>query len=245
MESYVEITWFTSFLMLLHSSTLAFYVAWKPQPFYKLVIYSMVLPFFACICFSKHAWIWLLLLEGGFFWWIYRYAWKTWLILLANRFLWNFTAYALFGGTFHLGIFFVPSKVIPWGYWFILLTTWVFLYHKWKSTLAQRDFIYPIQIVCEKTRLKIKGYLDSGNLLTCGGVPVIFLDQKYQEYFEHNRIELVVMNGVDATKVIRCKEAKMKVGDGGFHMVLINTEKSLHLPLGAHALLNMHLMTQE
>lgn len=245
MESYIEITWITSFFILLHSATVAFYVAWKPQPFCKLVTYSAVMPLFANLCFWNYGMLWMIFLEGIFFMWIYRYAWKTWLIMIANRLLWNFTAYVLYEGSFHLGIYFVPALTMPWFLWITLVTTWILLYHKWKSTLAQRDFIYPIQITSDKTRLKVRGYLDSGNLLTSGGKPVVFIDQKYQEYFKDNRIELVVMNGVDTTKVLRCKEAKLKVGNSGYHEVLINTDKHLNLPFGAHALLNMHVMTQE
>lgn len=245
MDSYIEITWLTSFLVLLHSSMVAFYIAWKPQPFYKLILYSALLPLFACFCFHRYGWVFTILLEGIFFIWIYAYAWKTWLIMIANRLLWNFTCYVLFDGTFHLGIYFVPISTFPWLLWLFLILSGALLFHKWKDALAQRDFIYPIRIFTSKVKLQIKGYLDSGNLLENEGVPVIFVDHKYEAYFQNESIELVVMNTVDATKVIKCHEARIKLHGGGYHKVLVNSEKTLQLPMGCHALLNMKLMIQE
>lgn len=242
MDSYIEITWLTSFLILLHSSMTAFYIAWKPQRFYKLILYSAIVPFFACFCFHRYGWVFTILLEGIFFIWCYAYAWKSWLLMIANRLLWNFSCYVLYDGTFHLGIYFVPANTTPWLLWFVLSISAIFLYHTWKSALAQRDFIYPIQITTSCVRLRIKGYLDSGNLLENEGVPVIFVDQKYQEYFQDESIELVVMNTVDRTKVIKCHEANAKLASGGYQRVLVNSEKSLQLPMGCKALLNMKLM---
>lgn len=245
MESYIEITWFTSFLILLHSAMFAFYIAWRPQRFYKLLIYSAMMPLVSCFCFHRYGWVLTLIMEGCFFVWIYAYAWKVWLIMIANRLLWNFTCYVLFDGTFHLGIYFVPIDVIPKLLWLVLILSGCLLYRKWKHVLAQRDFIYPVQICTSRAKLDIKGYLDSGNLLENEGVPVIFIDQKYQEYFQNECIELVVMNTVDTTKVIKCYEAKARLQGAGYHRVLVNSEKSLQLPLGCNALLNMNMMIQE
>lgn len=245
MDSYIEITWFTGFLVLMHSSTLAFYVAWKPQSFLRLLGYSIAIPFLAILCFHPSAWCFMIALEAFFFWKIYRHAWETWLIMIANRLLWNMTCYVFYGGSFHVGIYFVPMETIPWLLWGILFGSWLLLYHKWKAALAQYDFIYPLRVVTSNVQLKLRGYLDTGNLLSSEGIPVIFLDVQYASYFHDESIELVVMNTVDATKVIRCHEVKAKVGDGRFHKVLVNSEKNLQLPMGCNALLNMNMMTQE
>lgn len=245
MESYIEVSVITSFLLMLCSCMTAFYIAWKPQAFYKLCIYALLIPLFACLCFQPTGWLWMILLEGFFFWWIFAYAWRTWLIMIAMRLLWNFTCYVLFEGSFHLGVYFVPKEVVPWFLWAFLILALALLFHKWKDVLAQRDFIYPIQLMSSKASIKLKGYLDTGNLLCNEHTPVMFVDHKYEAYFVNESIELVVMNTMQCAKVIRCYEARVKVGNGAVHKVLVNSERSLQLPMGCNALLNMNMMTQE
>lgn len=245
MESYMEVTWINSVLLLVHSITFAFYISYKPQTFNKMLIYALAVPSLACLCFHPSGWIWMVLLESICFWWIFRYAWKSWLIFIALRLLWNFTCYVLYEGSFHLGLYFVPISTIPWALWLFLILSWFVVFRKWKIGLAQYDFVYPTTIFTTKVKLKMKGYLDSGNLLSNEFIPVIFVDHSYEEYFKNESIELVVMNTVEQTNVIRCFHASARVGNGSVHKVLVNSEKTLKLPMHCHALLNMYMMTQE
>lgn len=245
MESYIEITWISGFLILLNATTLAFYLSAKPCAFYKLVLYSGSIPLAATLIFHRYEWLMMALLEGYFFWYIYRDAWKSWLLMIAHRLLWNFTCYIFYEGSFHLGIYFAPCEKIPYVLWAILLISWMGMFFHWKLTLSQQNFIYPLQIKTSKAIIKVKGYLDSGNLMMEEGIPVLFLDAKYEEYFQGETIEWVMMNTMQGNGKVQCYCADAKVAESRYHRVLIHLNKSMELPLGANALLNIHMMTQE
>ena len=51
MESYLEVSWLSNFLILLNASTLAFYLGGKPCTFRYLVLYSAVIPLAAGLLF--------------------------------------------------------------------------------------------------------------------------------------------------------------------------------------------------
>lgn len=245
MESYIEITWITGFLVLLNSTTLAFYLACKPCAFYKLLLYSMMIPLAACFLFNTYEWLCMVLLEGVFFGWIYRDSWKGWLLMIAHRLLLNLTCYVFYEGSFHLGIYFVPSYVIPYLLWAVLIISWFGMFLHWKFHLSQQNFIYPIEIRTKRAIVKTRGYLDSGNLIMEEGVPVLFLDKSYEEYFLGENIEWVEMNTMQGTGRVRCYEVRARVGNTPYHKVLIHLNRTMELPMGAKALLNIHLMTQE
>lgn len=245
MESYIEITWITGFLILLNATTLAFYLSAKPCAFYKLIGYSAIVPLIACLLFSKYEWMIMALVEGFFFWYIYQDAWKSWLLMIAHRLLWNFTFYVCHAGSFHLGIYFVPSETLPWMLWLVLTGSWLGMFFHWKLTLSQQNFIYPIQIKTSKAILKIRGYLDSGNFMMEEGIPVLFLQQKYEEYFQDESIQWIGMKTMQGSSKVCCYRAFAKVGKSAYHPVLIHFNQRMELPLGANALLNIHMMTQE
>lgn len=245
MESYIEITWFNGFLVLMNSTTLAFYLACKPCAFYKMLAYSVLVPLFACFCFGRYEWLAMCLLEGLFFYLIYRDSWKGWLLMIAHRLLCNLTCYVLYEGTFHLGIYFVPSDKIPWLLWGVLILTWCMMFFHYKYELSQQSFLYPLEIRTSDVVIKMKGYLDSGNLLMEEGKPVLFLDQTYEEYFQKEHIEWIVMNTVQGIGKVPCFEVKARIGTQTYHNVLVHINRHLQLPMNAKALLNIHMMTQE
>lgn len=245
MESYIEITWLNAFLILMNSSTLAFYLSMKPCKCYQLLIYSAIIPAVACICFSKYEWLFMLLLEAGCFYWIYRNTWKTWLLMIAHRLLLHFSCYVLFGGSFHLGIYFVPVNCVPWLLWIILIGTWLAMFLYWKMELSQQNFVYPFELLIKQTKLQLKGYLDSGNFMMEEGLPIMFLDEQYQTYFKNENIQWMMMNTIQGETRIACYKAQARFPKMNYRPIFIHFTNQLKLPFGACALLNIHMMTQE
>lgn len=245
MESYMEVTWLSNFLILLNASTLAFYLGAKPCSFRRLLLYSALIPLAASVLFHPWEWGFMLLLEGLFFYLIYRYAWKNWLCMIAHRILCGVSAYLWYGGSFHLGIYFVPSDRIPLGLWVLLSLTWLGMFWHWKYELSQQNFLYPLEICTAQEVFQCKGYLDSANFLMQEGLPVLVLDAGYETYFDHTGIKWIMMNTVQGESRIACYEAKARIANGSFHRVLIHFQPQLKLPLGAKALLSIHMMTQE
>lgn len=245
MESYLEVSWLSNFLILLNASTLAFYLGGKPCTFRYLVLYSAVIPLAAGLLFHPYEWLWMMLIEGCFFVLIYRYAWKNWLLMMAHRMLCSVSAHLWYGGSFHLGVYFVPADQIPIALWVIFTFTWLGMFCHWKYELTQQSFIYPLEIRTTKEVLRLKGYLDSGNFMMQDGLPVLLLDARYETYFNHSRIKWVMMNTAQGTSRIACYEANARIAKNGYHRILVHFRAPLKLPLGAHALLSIHMMTQE
>ncbi len=245
MESYIEITWLNAFLILMNSSMLAYYLSMKPCKCYPIILYSAIIPAFACICFSPYEWLYMFVLEAAFFYWMYRNAWKIWLLMIAHRLLLHFTCYVLFGGSFHLGIYFVPMDCVPWLFWLLLIFSWLAMFLHRKMELSQQNFIYPFELLIKQKKLHLKGYLDSGNFMMEEGLPVMFLDEHYQTYFQNENIQWLMMATMQGEIRIACYQALARFPKMNYKPILIHFTKQMKLPLGANALLNIHMMTQE
>lgn len=244
MESYIEVTWLSGFFTLMHASTLAFYLANKPCFFWRMVGYSAVIPLLACLLFHRLEWVAMGIAEAIFAYAIFHHAWKGWLLMMAHRLLLHLSAYLLYGGSFHLGIWFVPSDTLPLLYWITLMLSWTAMFFHFKYTLSKQDFIYPIEIAAKES-IRTKGYLDSGNLTMSEGIPVMFLDQHFETYFDASSIQWVMADTMNGSGRLACHPAKVRIANAPYHNVLICCKGKLSLPLGAKALLNIHMMTQE
>ncbi len=245
MESYIEVTWLSGFMMLVQAGTLAFYLINKPCDYRRILIYSVCMPMLACVLFHPLEWIVMAGVEGMFAYWIFAYAWKGWLLMITQRLLLNLTAYVLYGGSFHLGIWFVPCASIPWLLWGVLFLSWAMMFFYLKYRLSQQDFIYPIEIAAKQSALRMKGYLDSGNLMMSEGVPILFVDSAYETYFDGTRIQWVISDTIQGSTRLPCHPARVRIKNAPYHDVLICCKQKLTLPLGAKALLSIHMMTQE
>lgn len=245
MESYVEVTWISGFLILLNAGTLAFYLSAKPCRYRYLLLYSSLVPLLSCVLFHRYEWGIMILVEALFFRLIYHDQWKSWLLMIAHRLLCNFTCYVWYGGSFHLGIYFIESDRLPYACWILLSATWFGMFYFWKVELSQQNFIYPLELKGSDKIVKLKGYLDSGNLMMENGVPVVFLDHSFEAYFQKEDIEWIVMNTMQGESRVKCRMAQARLSDAHYHPVWIHFTDSLHLPHGAKALLNLHMMTQE
>lgn len=245
MESYIEVTWITGFLILLNAGTLAFYLSAKPCKYRYVLVYSALIPLMSCVIFHHMEWLFMLMIEALFFRIIYHDQWKCWLLMIAHRLLCNFTCYVWYGGSFHLGIYFIESAKLPVLCWLLLSISWLFMFYRWKIALSQQSFIYSLELRgCDKI-VRLKGYLDSGNLILEDGLPVLFLDQSYEEYFNQADIQWIMMNTVQGQSRVKCHRVQARLCNAHYHPVWIHFTDNLHLPLGAKALLNLHMMTQE
>lgn len=245
MESYIEVTWITGFLILLNAGTLAFYLSAKPCKYRYVIAYSAIVPLLSCFLFHRFEWGIMAIVEASFFRLIYHKQWKSWLLMLAHRLLCNFTCYIWYGGSFHLGIYFIESDQLPILCWCLLSVSWLCMFYFWKAELSQQSFIYSLELKGNEKIVRLKGYLDSGNLIMEEGIPVLFLDQHYEEYFDTQHIQWIVMNTMQGQSSVKCHRAQARIMDAHYHPVWIHFTSNLHLPLGAKALLNLHMMTQE
>ena len=66
MESYMEVTWLTGFLILLNAGTLAFYLSAKPCRYRYVILYSAVIPLLACTLFHRLEWLFTVFIEALF-----------------------------------------------------------------------------------------------------------------------------------------------------------------------------------
>ena len=244
-ESYMEVTWLTGFLILLNAGTLAFYLSAKPCRYRYVILYSAVIPLLACTLFHRLEWLFTVFIEALFFRLIYHDQWKSWLLMMAHRLLCNFSCYVWYGGSFHLGIYFIESTRLPLLCWCLLSISWLGMFYFWKQKLASQSFIYSLELKGSNKIIKVKGYLDSGNLITQEGIPVVFLDRRYEEYFKDAHIQWIVMNTMQGHSEVKCHMAQARIMNAHYHPVWIHFTNQLQLPLGAKALLNLNMMTQE
>lgn len=159
------------------------------------------------------------------------------------RMLWYMTSFAFYQGGFHNFLWFVPLHAAVYWLWLVYVLLFVLLHVKWKDMLARMNYLYRLQIELADTTLHLKGWLDSGNLLSYEGIPVLFISSSYETYFKKQDIELVVMNTVDDTSVIRCYACLAAIEGCHKHRVLVCCRNHVSLPLNCEVLLNMNMMT--
>lgn len=243
MESYVEVTYLTNVLMILVSCQLAQYISLKPISSVRLAGYAIIQSFINCALWMANSWVICCIIEAVFFILFFTYAKKTWLISICIRYLFMVSGFVLLQGSFHNGIWFVPMHVSVIWLWLVLILMSVLLFLKWNVWVAKMNCIYDTRIYTKDKTLRIKGYLDSGNLLSWQGTPVIFLPKNYHAYFQDERIELIVMNTIAETSILRCYLCELQLAGCQRHQVYVHCEKELALPQGCNALLNMKVMT--
>lgn len=229
--------------MLLLSVQLAQYIALKPISDKRLILYVITQSVLMTTLWSSYSWLICIMSEGLFFLFVFRYAKKTFLIAWCNRLLMMMICFTFYKGSFHNATWFVPLHITIWPLWVLMIIISIVLRLKWREELAKSAYVYGTQLFTNETTLHLKGYLDSGNLLSWQGIPVIFLKQNYHAYFKDERIELIVMNTVTDTSVLRCYLCEMQMNGCGRHPVYVHCEKNLNLPMGCNVLLNMNVTT--
>ena len=242
MESYIEVSFLFAFVTIFLSIRSASYWCVKPMRTRLQMAYAAVISLSGCLFFS-YDWLLMILLELLFLMRVFRCQRKVYLLGFALRALCFFSVFAWYGGSFHNGIYFLPLHEMLWIVWLCYGIWGGMLRHHWKNLLARGEYVYGTRLILKKKEVALKGYLDSGNLLCHHGIPVIFLDQKYSSYFDENSIELVVMNTIQKSGMIRCYPSRLCIDGCKEHLVYVCCDKTLTLPFDCEVLLNMNAMT--
>lgn len=243
MESYLEVSFINSCLILYVSVMVAQYASWQPIAKKYCLLYALIVSFVGVFFWFPYAMLMVVIIEVLFFLFIFRRAYKTYLFSMCFRFLCIATCFLLYGGGFHNFIWFVPLQATIWVTWLLYIFALVLLHCKWKDYVAKLSCVYDVSIYTKTKTLHVVGYLDSGNLLTYEGKPVVFIDCQYKTYFAQERIELIVMNTIAQTEVIRCYQCDIQLHGCKRHRVYIHCDKTLQLPVKCGLLLNMKVMT--
>ena len=242
MESYVEITFLHNFGTLLLSFAMASYCNVQPIPWYKMVIYAFVISAMGSLVFFKGS-IWLILLVEILFLLMFYKTWKSWLMMQVIRCLWYMSAFGIYQGSFHNLLWFVPiHKPVVW-LWIFYALLFLLLKVKWKDMLARSHYCYYVQFILHNKKIKVKGFLDSGNLMVHEGLPVLFISSKYEAYFKEQDIKWIVINTVQDTSLVCAYMCNAALEGCQSHKVLVCCKKEIRLPLNCEVLLNMNVMT--
>lgn len=244
MDSYIEISFLHNLLLIYVSCMVGKYVSVQPISTKKIWIYTVSMAGSGCFLWFPNAWILICFLEATFFFFYFRYIYRAYLVGLCFRFLCSFTCFVIYQGGFHNLLWFVPVDAFIYPTWMFYILLYSLLANKWKDILSRRSYIYKVYLHVEGHCFSVLGYLDSGNLLTYQGIPVIFMDKKFQAYFKNQRIELVVRNTISGTDVIRCYECEISIQGGQRHKVLLSCENTITLPMKCEVLLHTKVITQ-
>lgn len=243
MESFVEVSLIHAIITLFLSVYIGQIVALQPLSKKRIWFYACISATLGCMLWLSYSWMILILVEVIAFFFFFRYAYKTYFCALVLRFLCFATTFVFYGGSFHNFYWFVPMDCPIWVMWLLYALIILLLQCKWKDIVSRLAYVYELTIFTNDETLKLTSYLDSGNLLTYQHVPILFIDKKYHAYFKNQRIELVVMNSVSASEVIRCYECDIQLLGCKKQHVYINADRHLKLPFTCSVLLNMNVMT--
>lgn len=243
MESFVEVSLLHNAITILLSFRMASYACVQPIALRSMFLYALTIAVFGSLLFFQGSYLLMLLLEIGFFLGMFHRNAKSWMTMLVIRFLWCMSGFALYQGGFHNFLWFVPVHATIVWLWLVYALLFILLHRKWKDMLARLNYCYRVHIELEDRTLHLKGWLDSGNLLSYESIPVLFLSSSYEAYFAKQDIELVVMNTMEDTSIIHCYVCMAAIDGCQKHKVLICCRKHVNLPLNCEVLLNMNLMT--
>lgn len=242
MESYIEVSFINQVLLMVLSILVAGYITCKPIRFIENGIYSISIAVCCSLFWGTYSWIIYLGLEIFFFLLYFRYRLKTYFVYGSLRFLLSFTCYALWQGSYHLGMYYVPLHQNPVGIWAIEVFLLFVLLRKWKYFLGKLNYIYECKIQSKHKKLCLRAYLDSGNLLTIQDVPVVFVDAKYLNYFHGEKMKYIPMQTMHGKQEIECYEALIELKGYPSRNVYVHCKPNMRLPLRCEILLNMKLL---
>lgn len=240
MESYVEISYLIQVLTMMISCMIAGYLSLQPLSIKQVMLYSCMLPLFACGIWITYS-LWLMaVIEVLFFLLFFKRRWKTWLYTITLRLLFSLSWYAWFQGGFHNFQYFFPTQSPMMILFIELILLWL-LYRKWNYWIGKLNYVYDCKLYAISSSKWWKGYLDSGNMLMLNDVPVIFIDDRYQTYFMNENIQYVVMNTLGAKTPIACYESMIQIRGFSDSRVLVCCQKNVQLPMHCQVLLNVNL----
>ena len=183
----------------------------------------------------------IIVFEIVFLFTLFSYHKMAYVIGLCFRILYSFTGFLLIGGSFHNGMWFLPIDIhiLPFLCFYLILICYVKSNAQWH--IKKKCYCYKIDFFLNDTVLCLKGYLDSGNLLTDKGMPIVFVEQKYESYFDLTNIHVVVIDTVVSRDEVICYPCVVALPGCRKKHIYVSF-KVMELPEHCEVLLNMKLM---
>lgn len=207
MESYVEVTFLNDVLIgVLAFYGSAFFSLSKMQT-RSFFLFLLIEQLFHIFCFDERIYFLFYLYEIFFYCFLFYHQAKKGVMYFCLKYLLMFTCFKLFGGSFHLFHYYVPTTIRIYGLWLLFILLIVLLKEKWSSYLRVSDFIYEVNIIADK-KIKVRGYLDTGNTLCVQDIPVLFLDESYALFFQsfnQKKISYSTLNKKEEINVYLCE----------------------------------------
>lgn len=203
MESYVEAAFIHNFLTDLLSVWMALYLVQRPLHGGRVALYALCTSAWSSFVFLEGGWLGAMLIEAAAFVMVFYRQAALYGVNLLMRTLWHATAFVFWEGSFHLGAFFPWIHTPIWICWIFYLVVFIYL-RTHAMTLMRQRFVYGCTLYGTQT-IRLKGYMDSGNLMQCQHQPVVFVNARYEPLFEGNAttIEVHSIHGARKMKAYR------------------------------------------
>ncbi|MEF9920841.1 MAG: sigma-E processing peptidase SpoIIGA [Erysipelotrichaceae bacterium] len=241
MQSYIEVAIINNSLIIILSVLIASYVQLHPLKYFDILVYAFSVSLASVLLWGSQAWIIMLLIEILSLLYCFKRQYKVYLLTLVLRFLISYSDYLIFKGSFHLFVYYLPlNNQMIIVQWVIILIIMIAIHRKWKSVLIELQYLYNVTLYFPNKTIRLRGYLDSGNMLCHHHLPIIFIDLKYKEYLKKDNIELIVMNTMNAKTKIQAVPVSLKVNGFKKQKVLVSCIGKLTLPIHCDCLLNVH-----
>lgn len=197
MESYIEITFITSFLSVLFSLMISMYLSQKVLSYKKICLYSCIVSLFNSLYFKESFYLIFIIIEIFFIFTIFRTSKICYGMMMGIRIMLLITYKTFLKGGIHgLAYFVVTDEYKIFIVWIILGLLILMILKKGKYFLFPQKFMYEVILVLNKEKIHLTGYYDSGNFLSYHQIPVIFISKNYEKYLIKNvSIETDSLNG--------------------------------------------------
>ncbi|MEG2685332.1 MAG: hypothetical protein RR929_04620, partial [Erysipelotrichaceae bacterium] len=114
------------------------------------------------------------------------------------------------------------------------------LHYCYGEYLVIKSYIYSVELCTINKR--IKGYLDTGNLVMFNDKPIIFLDEYYYEYYKNCSIQLLMIQTIETNHQISAIETYIQIDGYSKMLVYISFIPRSKLVLNCSCLLNVHMI---
>ena len=235
MESYIEITLITNFLVCVFSYYASLYFSLSKKQnvlFYALLCIEQLLH----ISSVYHGYF--ILYECIFMIYTIKQNIKVSIMYISLKYLNLFTMYKLFGGSFYMGHYYVSIYTNMIYIWLFYLLCIVLLKVKWHMYIFKQDFIYNVYFYTTK-RFRIKGYLDSGNSVSYKNVPILFVDVSYQHYFNDLSYTYCYIETLNSNKIYKIYTCEVWIKGYKRREYYICCDEHIHLEFNCRCLLNI------
>lgn len=207
MNSYVEIAFIHNLLIHSISLTLANIFSRKVMSITTFICIVFTITFLPSFLFLKtDSWIWIH--EICVFIFLFKDRTHTYLIFVGNRILFHIFYYLFIQGSIQHLQFFPFEYPLLFVFDFILLFLYLSLLVKAKYILSEKDFICSFYL----NHKKYKGYIDSGNLATHKGLPIIFIQENIYHQIKSKPILLDIQT-IQDENYIQAKHTFIKINN--------------------------------